>query len=127
MAHKHRIKELILSKEKNIKSFCEDTGYSRDTLNAMFKHGSEPKLSLCKILLKKYPKLNPYWLIMNEGNIWLAEEAVKLDGIRKVRIEERVNELENKQQELEEKYDLLKQAYLEQGASLIAIYKEFKK
>lgn len=100
---------ILVDREKNASVFAKKIGISQPSLARMLKNDSGLRSSTVVAILKLYdnPKLNPAWLLMGEGEMWLNEgdEGAEL-GVGKDEpddsvvdrmvelLEHRVNELE---------------------------------
>ena len=75
MTASQRIRKIIDTKKISIKFFCEQTGINRDTLNQMFRKDSDPRLKLIQKVMLGFPELNPIWLILGEGEMWVSDSG----------------------------------------------------
>lgn len=100
MSIAHRINVLI-KEEKNLTTFAKKIGLSQPGLASMLKRDSGIKSSTIVSILKLYdnPKLNPLWLLLGEGKMWLdpgEEESmgmVDLDKQDEEEVYKRMNKL----------------------------------
>lgn len=100
MSISQRIAKLF-EKEKSATDFANKIGISAAGLAALIKKDSNVKSSTLVAILKLYdnPKLNPMWLLLGEGNMWLEpgeEESMGMVDIAKEKDEEiyeRMNKL----------------------------------
>ncbi|MCB0654186.1 MAG: hypothetical protein KDC85_23095 [Saprospiraceae bacterium] len=100
MSISQRIAKLF-EKEKSATDFANKIGISAAGLAALIKKDSNVKSSTLVAILKLYdnPKLNPMWLLLGEGKMWLEpgeEESMGMVDITKEKDEEiyeRMNKL----------------------------------
>ena len=77
-----RIRKIIDTKKITVKYFCERVDASRDAVNQMFRKETEPRLKLIENILREFPDINPYWLILGEGEMWVFDKT-EAEGLEK--------------------------------------------
>ena len=113
-----RVKKIIEIKNISNAQLGKAADLHRNTIGNMLKAEAEPNVEVIVGLKKIIPDLNLNWMILGEGEIFTGEN--KILNNRELEM------VKGRLAKLEEKYDLIKQTYSEQGATLEAIYKEFK-
>ncbi len=65
-----RIKYLIaLTCEGNQRAFAQKLGAKPQTISNLINRGGSPGFKLIQQIVRQYPQLNPYWLILGEGDL----------------------------------------------------------
>lgn len=82
MTVNQRIKILIESEKDKGITLHKHIGVGSGTLgNITGERKSKPGFKVIQAILKKYRNLNPYWLILGEGEMWLSQENAKSDTV----------------------------------------------
>lgn len=76
MIASERVRSLLKKKKITQEKFCVETSFSIDRLKQMFRNQSDPKLELIQRILIYFPDINPYWLILGDGEMIKEEEKV---------------------------------------------------
>lgn len=92
---------VLIEKEKNATAFAKKIGLSQPGLAKILKRDSGLKSSTIVAILQLYdnPKLNPMWLLLGEGEMWLKpgeEESmgmIDLDKQDEDEVYKRMNKL----------------------------------
>ena len=76
-----RIKYLIaLTCEGNQRVFAKNIGAKPQTISNLLSRKSAPGFKLVQQIMRKYPTLNPYWLILGEGTVGEDFQAEYIDA-----------------------------------------------
>jgi transcriptional regulator with XRE-family HTH domain len=73
MTVNQRISEVLTILGITQAAFCEKTGINRPTVNTVLKGINAPSFMVVESILRNFPNLNPNWLILGNGEIWINE------------------------------------------------------
>ena len=69
-----RVKKIVDASGKSVRAYAEFAGIAQTTLNDCIKGISEPKFGLIDRIVNAEPNVNPDWLLMGRGDMFLTEE-----------------------------------------------------
>lgn len=72
-----RIRELITQSQLSDTAFAQKVEIGQTTLSAMFQRDSDPRSEVLQKIVKAF-NVNPKWLLLGEGDMFLKEECVPL-------------------------------------------------
>lgn len=74
---KERIEQIILSKKLNNIEFSNKTLLSPSTLSHILSERTKPTLTILRNIVEAFPDLNPMWVLLGQGEMYLADENAK--------------------------------------------------
>lgn len=83
MEDKDRILAIMKNKEMLAKDFCEATGIKPASLSHILGDKTKPSLSVLKSIVQTFPELNPLWVLLGEGEMFLdssSDSNLGVDG-----------------------------------------------
>jgi len=112
-----RIAEVIKAHHLSNNAFAKSINKSSSAINFMVDGRSKPSFDVLEAILEKYPEVSTSWLITGEGEMWKANEAVKVDENAYLnsyleKLEEQfrrlLNQLETKDSQIQSLQEMLK-------------------
>lgn len=97
-----RILEIIKLKQLSSSQFAEEIGVQRSSISHLLSGRNKPSLEFIQRILKRYPDLNPDYLMFGSGEIFRTESMVKPnEAVQDVPGEEKmdVKQVENESNE----------------------------
>lgn len=73
MTDKERIQLILQDKKISNSDFCAATGLSLASLSHIISERSKPTLPVLRSIVDAYPDLNPLWVLMGQGDMYLSE------------------------------------------------------
>jgi hypothetical protein len=73
-----RIKTLIHTLELKDIDFARKVNIKPKTINLYTDSNTNPSAGKLRLICEAYPKLNPVWLLLGKGEMWLASESENL-------------------------------------------------
>ncbi len=71
---KERIEQIIQSKKLNNIEFSNKTQLSPSTLSHILSERTKPSLTILRNIVEAFPDLNPMWVLLGQGEMYLADE-----------------------------------------------------
>jgi transcriptional regulator with XRE-family HTH domain len=67
---KDRLIRFMTSKQLSAAQFADEIGVQRSSISHVLSGRNKPSFDFIQKMLKKYPGLNPEWLILGKGNMY---------------------------------------------------------
>ena len=74
---KERIEQIIQSKKLNNIEFSNKTLLSPSTLSHILSERTKPSLTILRNIVEAFPDLNPMWVLLGQGEMYLSDEKSK--------------------------------------------------
>lgn len=77
---KERIEQIIQSKKLTNIEFSNKTLLSPSTLSHILSERTKPTLTILRNIVEAFPDLNPMWVLLGQGDMYLTDEQTKASG-----------------------------------------------
>jgi transcriptional regulator with XRE-family HTH domain len=74
MLFSQRLQQLLTELGVNQLQFCNKIGYNSKNFNHVLNgRNLSPKIELIAAIMEGYPQVNPFWLVLGKGEMFLGE------------------------------------------------------
>ena len=73
MNERERVEAVMKAVKMSARQFAKEIGVQPGTISNMKKGRNNPSYDVMKKIMKRFPTLNPEWLLLESGSMWRTE------------------------------------------------------